>query len=654
MTNLTKADSVMSLIRRFLVTIIDRPAFWLLSGVYQIFFNVAEAQVFSSATIRAFYYRVQLIIGVFMIFKLSVSIIEAIISPDKVTAKQTGLMSIIGRVFIGLIMLTLITPINISNPRNDYEKELKNNGLLFGTLYSLQTRILENNTLGRLILGTTDASTDTQSSLVDAADTFTSAILKAFVSVNLVPKSEREDVINPETNPDYWACKDVPEKEYRTYFDVNADPQEILSIVNTTCESVTENEDGKKDTIYAFAYLPLGGIFAFVFVFILLGFTVDIAIRSIKLAVLRVMAPIPIISYMSPKAKDNGAFGTWVKSLTSTYLDIFIRLGVVYLILYLIQDIITNGLAMGDTSGFVGKLSFIFICLGLFIFARQAPKFIKDALGMKGPGMSNVGLNALLGGTAMAIQGRGTDSKALERFGLGLLAGSEGSIQAYNQGKTLSMGQAWSQSNDLMAKIKTGDKDAKGGIMQNAMQHMERHIREGAAHSIGIGYENFAQAQYVKDVHKKRLQALQSEYEKVQLALQSGDFSRLKLDPSLSTPEAKIAAASKMADDLRKAYKDVQETYEKAAKAADKMEADRKLFGLDTRAIDRRTETYRSARQVKTDKFDVTFAGTTVPIEVKLAVDSSGKVTADNGKFVYEPDIKEFKYEDPLSKKDKY
>lgn len=641
MTNLTKADSVMSLIRRFLVTIIDRPAFWLLSGVYQIFFNVAEAQIFSSATIRTFYYRVQLIIGVFMIFKLSVSIIEAIISPDKVTAKQTGLMSIIGRVFIGLIMLTLITPINISNPRNDYEEELKNNGLLFGTLYSLQTRILENNTLGRLILGTTDVSTDMQSSLSDAADTFTSAILKAFVSVNLVPKSEREDVLNPEIQPDYWACKDVPNDVYNAYFDVNADPQEILDLVNETCP-------GENDK-YVFAYLPLGGIVAFVFVFILLGFTVDIAIRSIKLAVLRVMAPIPIISYMSPKAKDNGAFGTWVKSLTSTYLDIFIRLGVVYLILYLIQDIITNGVTWGDTSGFVGKLSFIFICLGLFIFARQAPKFIKDALGMKGPGMSNVGLNALLGGTAMAIQGRGTDSKAIERFGLGLLAGSEGSIQAYNQGKTLSLGQAWSQSNDLMAKIKTGDKDAKGGIMQNAMQHMERHIREGSAHSIGIGYEEFAQAQYVKDVHKKRLQALQNEYEKVQLALQSGDLKSLTALGFMGRDDA-IAKAN----ELRQAYKEVQETYEKAAKAADKMEADRKLFGLDTRAIDRRTETYRSARQLKTDKINVTFDGTTDPIEVKLAVDASGKVTADKGKFVYEPDLKEFKYEDPLSSKDKY
>lgn len=636
MTNLTKADSVMSLIRRFLVTIIDRPAFWLLSGVYQIFFNVAEAQIFSSATIRTFYYRVQLIIGVFMVFKLSISIIEAIITPDKVTAKQTGLMSIIGRVFIGLVMLTLITPINISNPRNDYEKELKNNGLLFGTLYSLQTRILENNTLGRLILGTTDVSTDTQSSLSDTADTFTSAILKAFVSVNLVPKSEREDVINPENNPDYWACKEVPEDAYRVYFDVNVDPQEILDKVNEKCPD--------DDNVYAFAYLPLGGIVAFVFVFILLGFTVDIAIRSIKLAVLRVMAPIPIISYMSPKAKDNGAFGTWVKSLTSTYLDIFIRLGVVYLILYLIQDIIAHGLSMGDTSGFVGKLSFIFICLGLFIFARQAPKFIKDALGMKGPGMSNVGLNALLGGTAMAIQGRGTDSRAIERFGLGLLAGSEGSIQAYNQGKTLSMGQAWSQSNDLMAKIKTGDKDAKGGLMQNAMQHMERHIREGAARTYGIGMNDFAQADYAKDIMKKKVQAIANEYEKLQLALQSNTFDSLK-DAS-GNPYTRDTALARV-NALREMYKEAQETLEKAAKAADKMEADRKMFGLDTRPIDRRTETYRSARKLRTEDAMVTFKGLTDSIKVEVAVDANNNYTTNNNEFTYKPAVKKYDYNNP-------
>lgn len=637
MTNLTKADSVMSLIRRFLVTIIDRPAFWLLSGVYQIFFNVAEAQIFSSATIREFYYRVQLIIGVFMIFKLSISIIEAIITPDKVTAKQTGLMSIIGRVFIGLIMLTLITPINISNPRNDYERELKNNGLLFGTLYSLQTRILENNTLGRLILGTTDVSTDTQSSLSDTADTFTSAILKAFVSVNLVPKSEREDVINPENNPDYWACKEVPEDAYRVYFDVNADPQEILDKVNEKCPD--------DDNVYAFAYLPLGGIFAFVFVFILLGFTVDIAIRSIKLAVLRVMAPIPIISYMSPKAKDNGAFGTWVKSLTSTYLDIFIRLGVVYLILYLIQDIITNGLSMGNSSNIiVAPLSFIFICLGLFIFARQAPKFIKDALGMKGPGMSNVGLNALLGGTAMAIQGRGTDSKAIERFGLGLMAGSEGSIQAYNQGKTLSMGQAWSQSSDLMAKIKTGDKDAKGGLMQNAMQHMERHIREGAARTYGIGMNDFAQADYAKDIMKKKVQAIANEYEKLQLALQSNTFDSLK-DAS-GNPYTRDTALARV-NELREMYKEAQETLEKAAKAADKMEADRKMFGLDTRPIDRRTETYRSARKLRTEDAMVTFKGLTDSIKVEVAVDANNNYTTNNNEFTYKPAVKKYDYNNP-------
>ena len=47
-------------------------------------------------------------------------------------------------------------PISIPNPKNEYEIQINNNGLLFGTIYSLQRRILSNNTIGRLVLGTTD------------------------------------------------------------------------------------------------------------------------------------------------------------------------------------------------------------------------------------------------------------------------------------------------------------------------------------------------------------------------------------------------------------------------------------------------------------------------------------------------------------------
>ena len=40
----------------------------LLGGMYQVFFNVSSAQLFDTETIKNFYGRVQLIIGVFMVF----------------------------------------------------------------------------------------------------------------------------------------------------------------------------------------------------------------------------------------------------------------------------------------------------------------------------------------------------------------------------------------------------------------------------------------------------------------------------------------------------------------------------------------------------------------------------------------------------------
>ena len=53
----------------------------LLGGMYQVFFNVSSAQLFETETIKNFYGRVQLIIGVFMVFKLAVSILQGIMDP---------------------------------------------------------------------------------------------------------------------------------------------------------------------------------------------------------------------------------------------------------------------------------------------------------------------------------------------------------------------------------------------------------------------------------------------------------------------------------------------------------------------------------------------------------------------------------------------
>lgn len=477
----------------------------LLAGMYQVFFNVASAQLFETETIKNFYGRVQLIIGVFMVFKLAVSILQGIMDPDKFMNPKEGFGNFITRVVVALALLTVIVPINIPDVENanSFEKYLNNNGLLFGTLYSLQDRILSNNTLGRLILGTTDNATNTESpdttgmteaeiqqqKLTRSSRIFTSTILKAFLKINLLPPEVREN--DDETNKENWYCgsnlDDDGKNAIKSYQQLDVDPTTLLSmeVLTADCKVNDSIFDHLRNAV---SWIPvLGGfventryVFAFnwlasaivgiVFLIILIGFTIDIAVRSIKLAVLRLLAPIPIISYIEPKSsKDGGMFSSWVKALTSTYLDLFLRLAIVYFVIFLIQDMIANGIIINETGGLVGGFSIIFIMLGLFFFAKMAPKFIKDALGLKGS-MSNIGLSGILAGAGAIRQG-GTIFEAGEAMN----DATRAQVQAYNHGKQApELGESWNSGRDYAAKILTGDQNMSGRRMSRGAHHLKR------------------------------------------------------------------------------------------------------------------------------------------------------------------------------------
>lgn len=467
--------------------------YFLLGLMYQIFFNVASAQLFESETIKNFYGRVQLIIGVFMVFKLAITILQGIMDPEKFMGNKEGFGTIITRVVVALIMLAVIVPINVPDVQNanSYEKYINNNGLLFGTLYSLQDRILSGNTLGRLILGTTDTSEDPdavdqtgkteaqiqQEKLVQSANIFSSTILKGFLRINLVPEDERVD--DDETNPENWYCGDHLTDDHRTVIDMynqlDISPIVLLSdpVVKAKCNFNWQASvpglkliAGKSKYLFAFNFI-LALIVGAIFLVLLVAFTVDIAIRSIKLAILRLLAPIPIISYVEPKSAKDGMFASWVKALTSTYLDLFLRLAIVYFVIFIIQDMMVNGIIIDQAGGIVGITSCIFIWIGLFFFARMAPKFIKDILGLKGPGMSNLGLSGVLGGAAAFIGGAGATGAMA-----GVLSSMNAGAMAAAQGKQAP--PAWQTGADLAAQIKTGDPKAKGGLINSLNDRLMR------------------------------------------------------------------------------------------------------------------------------------------------------------------------------------
>ena len=502
-------------ILRTVFSTIDTVVYTLISYIYQVLFAIANSTIISPALIRELYGRVQLILGVVMIFKLATSILQVIINPDLLNDPKKGTGKIISKILIMLVLFVSIIPLNIQGnlKKGSYNEYINNNGILFGTLYSLQKRILSNNTLERIVFGSSEMSNgETSIDSEESGSRMAAYVLRGFVRPNL--KQNKKNLKNKNNyicSPDDKITNDsktlintvttvgggllgakvgsaagaavgsvVPGlgtaigaaagviiggatgfainavKEFVTgekigavytiYSSTSASATNILEFINIQCD------DG-----YAFYYLPIiSSICGIILLISLIGSCISIAIRSIKLAVLRLIAPIPIISYIDPKSSENGMFANWVKILSSTYLDLFMRLIVIYFVIYIVTAIVDGNLNLGFENGAGGIIATIFVIVGLFKFLDEAPKFIGEALGIKG--LSSGILSGVLGGTSALLGGAGIK---------GALAAGMSTAQATNaaaaQGKAAP--PAWQAGSDLAAQIKTGDPKARGGVM---------------------------------------------------------------------------------------------------------------------------------------------------------------------------------------------
>lgn len=459
---------------RSLCALFDKVVYQLLSVIYEILFNIANSTIVSSETIKVFYGRVQLIIGVFMIFKLAISLLQFVVNPDAFSDQKKGMGKIITRIITMLFMFTAIMPLNIPNATpGSYNAYLNQNGLLFGTLYSLQARILNQGVIQKLVLGYTTPNTEETNAASgtneDSGNAMANFLLRVFVRVNV------KDINEPIEEDNYM----VPENDlksddkgaYDVYNDTNASAGDILDNINAT--------DGDH---YAFAYFPIVSTICGVIVFVIMcAFCIDVATRALKLAILRLIAPIPIISYIDPKSSEKGSFATWVKMLTSTFLNLFIILAVIHFAIFLVEQLIPNGDGTGLAMSFsdnviINLLTIVFIIIGIFFFAKQAPKFIMDALGIKGMGLG-VGLSGLLGATGAFMGGGGIAGAAA-----GFLESADASSDAASQGKQAP--PAYNTQRDKIAKLQTGDKNAKGGIIGNLTRTANDYANQNMARNL--------------------------------------------------------------------------------------------------------------------------------------------------------------------------
>lgn len=409
MTDYFPRNPIYSAIRS-LFAVIDQVVYFLMSILYEIFFAVAGVDFLSGDVIRSIYSRVQIILGVFMIFKLAVSILQGLVSPDVILDKKRGMGTIVSRIITSLLMLALIAPMNIS-ASNEWERQVNNNGLLFGTLFSLQNRILANNTIGRLIVGNNISEEFTSSkSLSETGRVFSTTVLKTFVGINTSPNSKEP------------VCSNINPGISNIIKSSKSSAGDILGIVNIGCSQAGSGSKSLFASVisdfignehYAVYYFLGASTIAGVIIdVILIGYSIDVAIRVFKLAILRLIAPVPIIGHMSISAKEGkgeDAFSRWTQTLISTYIDLFIRLAVIYFGLFFVQLALNSKLGItnyNSSNVMINVFATLFIIIGLMLFIKQAPKYIKGALGIKDGG-AGVGMT-VLGTVAGQLQSGGT------------------------------------------------------------------------------------------------------------------------------------------------------------------------------------------------------------------------------------------------------
>lgn len=436
---------------------IDNAIYSFFSQIFSLFFSISKSQFLTGSIYTIIFKRVFLILGIFMLFRLVFSFLTYLISPDSINdPKNPGNMSkLIGRVIASVLFLVVLVPIGtdtqyatyseLTEQKKGFEGNIQEQGILFGTLQSVQDTILNTNVLGKLILGSQASKFDNvdangnSTQMNDIGNGTAITVFSAFFRINPnVVKTGCDSDINADSLSENYIIPSL---------------QEAGKWVQKKC---TNGE-------YLFDYdvfvSTIVGLIVTVIVFL---FTFDVALRSIKLAILRMISPIPAISYISPKSSKEGAFANYTKTLMSTYLDLFLRIAIIYLVVLLISAISSGQSDIIGGSQYSG-MSKVIIIIALLFFAAQAPRFIMQALGIKSNG-TGLGFGAALLGGALAGGFAGATTGglagAVKGFFGGAAAGSQNQWAAQNgQRPNMSARQA---ALNRGAQLGSGDPNAKG------------------------------------------------------------------------------------------------------------------------------------------------------------------------------------------------
>lgn len=343
---------------------------------FDIFFTLGEAKILDDPTIQEIYTKVGLILGLFMIFRLTFAGIQYLIDPDTMLDKQKGIGNIVKKVLLVVLLLG-------------------STQYIFKKAYELQHLIIEDNVLSKIILQDSDTPESKGGEL--AYQIFIPFFQPTDAVINYC--NENGNCDNDSNNYDYCISQVKPQSEDTVLkYDFQQTPPDMRIAYMCLSESIDLPIDGSKKTSKEFIVNFEGFVALAVGIVVLwtiMIYTIQVGVRAMQLAYLQLIAPIPIMMYLTPKGDET--LKKWGQQCATTFLDFFIRAAIFYFIILVINALETATLQIDyNKSWALGYLYMkVVLIIALLTFAKKVPALLKEIFpSMGGAAGFSYGLSA--------------------------------------------------------------------------------------------------------------------------------------------------------------------------------------------------------------------------------------------------------------------
>lgn len=348
--------------------------FILCDGVYRliyltfyIFEKLGSARIIEDT--QGIVNRISLIIGLFMVFRVTFAFVQYIVDPDAMLDKKKGAANIIKKIIISIVLLG-------------------STSTLFNLAFKAQDLIIDNQIIGKIIFNSSSSNgydSDSLYSTPENSSTFggrlSAEVFSAFYRLN--PEASPKDSNQEDCKT--WLTNDDGNSGYSKLKEKIAQNKGALYRYKNSPAAICLNEQDSSDEYIV--DFDAGGFLALAFgiavLYTIFIFTIQVGVRVIQLAYLQIIAPIPIIMYITPKGDEQ--LKKWGQQCSTTFLDFFMRCTIIYFAILVIQNIWETGfigklLSAGTESsnGWETMYVGVIMIIAVLTFAKKVPNLIKE------------------------------------------------------------------------------------------------------------------------------------------------------------------------------------------------------------------------------------------------------------------------------------